>query len=125
MTRYTARCTRVGEWWATSVPELRGVHTQARRLDQVEDMARDAIALMLEVPADSFDIEVMPEVPDEVSTAPRARDELREAEQAANTATERAARWLIEHGYTVRDAGRLLGLSPQRVSQITGSQQAA
>jgi len=39
------------------VEEL-GVFTQARRLDRVEFMARDAIALLLDVPPDSFDVTV-------------------------------------------------------------------
>ena len=53
---YTARCERSGRWWAVHVPEINGVRTQARRLDQVEAMARDAIAGALDVPPDSFDI---------------------------------------------------------------------
>lgn len=119
MKRYTATCRRVGNWWAISVPGLKGVHTQARRLDQVEDMARDAIALMLDVSPSGIQIEVQPELPDEVTNARRAREELKEAEEAANAATEKAAQWLVGNGYTVRDAGQLLELSPQRVSQIT------
>lgn len=55
---YTAVCERSGSWWAVSVPELRGVHTQARRLDQAETMAREAIALLLEFPEDSFTVVV-------------------------------------------------------------------
>jgi predicted RNase H-like HicB family nuclease len=125
MTRYTAVCRRSGDWWAISVPEIKGVHTQARRLEQAEAMARDAIALMLEVPAESFDIEIAPEIPNEVAEALRAREEYCRAEEEANAATERAAHWLITNGYTVRDAGRLLNLSPQRVSQITSGQRAA
>jgi predicted RNase H-like HicB family nuclease len=46
---YTAVCRRSGSWWAIGVRELKGVHTQARRLDQVAAMAREAIALMLDV----------------------------------------------------------------------------
>jgi predicted RNase H-like HicB family nuclease len=122
MTRYTATCRRAGDWWAISVLEIKGVHTQARRLDQVDAMVRDAIALMLDVPADSFEVDVTPEVPDEVAEALRAREELRGAEEAASAATERAVHWLIDHGYTVRDAGRLLNLSPQRISQLTNTQ---
>ena len=38
----TAVCTRSGGWWAVEVPEIPGLFTQARRLDQVEDMVRDA-----------------------------------------------------------------------------------
>lgn len=55
---YTAVCVRSGGWWAISVPQINGVHSQARRLDQVRATAREAIALMLDVPADSFDVEV-------------------------------------------------------------------
>lgn len=50
---------RDGSWWAITVPELDGVFSQARRLDRVEYMARDVISLMLEVPADSFDVDVV------------------------------------------------------------------
>jgi len=32
--QYTARCQRSGDWWAISVPELKGVNTQARRLEK-------------------------------------------------------------------------------------------
>lgn len=35
----------------------------AKRLDQVEDMARDAIALYFEIARHSFDVEVMLELP--------------------------------------------------------------
>ena len=59
MKRYTARAERSGSWWAISVPEVTGVYTQARRLDQVPDRARDAIAGVLEVPMRSFDVEVL------------------------------------------------------------------
>ena len=60
---YTARCQRSGDWWAISVPELRGVHTQARRLEKAEAMARDAIALFLDVPSDAFDVRIEPVLP--------------------------------------------------------------
>lgn len=62
---YTAVCRRVGDWWAIDVPEAQGVHTQARRLEQVEAMARDAVALLRNVPADSFDVTVEPHLDDE------------------------------------------------------------
>ncbi|MGC4889199.1 type II toxin-antitoxin system HicB family antitoxin [Micromonospora sp. DT227] len=116
--KYTATCVRSGGWWAITVPEITGVFSQARRLDQVEKMAREAIALMLDVKPDSFDVEVQPEVPREVTRARKARIALREAEQSADKATVAAARTLLDKGYTVRDAGALLGISAQRVSQL-------
>ena len=50
---------RSGEWWAITVPSLRGVFSQARHLDEVPVAAREAIALMLDVdPADVGPIDV-------------------------------------------------------------------
>jgi hypothetical protein len=48
-----------GRRWVLKVLELEG-WSQAERLQDVEPMARDLIALWLEVPADSFDIIVEP-----------------------------------------------------------------
>jgi predicted RNase H-like HicB family nuclease len=115
---YTAVCRRSGNWWAVSIREIKGVHTQARRLDQVADMARDAIALMLDVDPAEVQVSVKPEVPKPVEDALAARRAAREAEQAAEATTAAAVRQLLDEGYTIRDAGRLLGLSPQRISQI-------
>ncbi|WFE38108.1 type II toxin-antitoxin system HicB family antitoxin [Micromonospora sp. WMMD998] len=116
--KYTATCVRSGGWWAITVPEITGVFSQARRLDQVEGMAREAIALLLEVDPLSFDVEVQPEMPQEVTRARKARSALRAAEESAEEATVTAVRALLSKGYTVRDAGALLGISAQRVSQL-------
>jgi predicted RNase H-like HicB family nuclease len=121
MTTYRVECRRSGGWWAISVLDLRGVHSQARRLDQVPGMAREAIALMLDVAPDTIQVEVTPEVPSPVSQALEARRAARLAEEIAEQATTAAAQALLDDGYTVRDAGALLGLSPQRISQIAPS----
>lgn len=123
--KYTAEATRSGNWWAITVPEIKGVFSQARRLDQVEAMAREAIALMLGVRPNSFEVEVKPDMPGEVTRARKARTELRRAEESAERATKTAAQVLLKKGYTVRDAGSLLGISPQRVSQLTATKAAA
>ncbi|MEU7570251.1 hypothetical protein [Micromonospora sp. NPDC049240] len=90
--KYTATCVRSGGWWAITVPEISGLFSQARRLDQVEGMAREAITLLLDVDP--------------------------QAEESAEEATITAVRALLAKGYTVRDAGALLGISAQRVSQL-------
>jgi hypothetical protein len=107
------------------VPEIKGVFSQARRLDQVEEMAREAIALMLDVDPNSVDVDVQPELPQEVTRARKARSALRKAEESAEEATITAARALLAKGYTVRDAGALLGISAQRVSQLAPKKAAA
>jgi predicted RNase H-like HicB family nuclease len=66
-----------GGWWAIEVPELPAVFSQARRLEQVSAMARDAVAAFLDVSPDSVEIEVRPRlVPDfeaQVTSAKRVR----------------------------------------------------
>ena len=61
-TLYTARAQRDGNWWTISVAGLPGALTQVRRLDQAEAMTREVIALVLDVPEDSFDVQVVPDL---------------------------------------------------------------
>jgi predicted RNase H-like HicB family nuclease len=122
--RYLVRAVRSGRWWAIDVPELPGVLSQARRLDQVESMAREVIALMLNVPEDSFDVSVEPDldslggVREPILAALRERERASAAQDAASSAMRHAVSEVRASGYTSRDAGLLLGISNQRISQI-------
>jgi predicted RNase H-like HicB family nuclease len=120
--RYTVSAERHGDWWAITVNELRGVFSQARRLTQVEPMARDAIALFLEVPADSFDLSVReklaPEVERLVAAAKEARAAASAHQEVASERSRVAARTLAAQGLPQRDIGQLLDLSHQRVAQL-------
>lgn len=121
--KVTANATRTGDWWAVEVPEVPGVFTQAKRLDQVAEMVRDAVALMADVPEDSVEVEVVPAVDEAVSRALAAVEAKREqAEALAREATESVtalARTLTEEsGMSLRDAGVVLGISHQRVAQL-------
>ena len=114
---------RSGGWWAITVPEQPGVFSQARRLDQVEAMARDAIAVARGIDPEDVApivIEVVP--PDSVKGM---LDELKASLDAAESATahavatrRRVARMLHDMGMPMRDVGVLIGMSHQRVSQI-------
>lgn len=57
MTTYTVTAERDGKWWAihADVPNAI-VYSQARTEAEIEPMIREAIALALDVPEDSFDI---------------------------------------------------------------------
>lgn len=119
---YTARTTRSGNWWAIQIEELDSVFSQARRLEQVEAMARDAIALVLDVDPASFAVTVVPELPAKVQAM---IDEVRASREAADVAGEvasmkarEAARILHEEGMPLRDVGRILGVSHQRAHQL-------
>jgi len=57
--KLTAECQRSGGWWAVEVPEIPGLLTQARHLDQVASMVRDAAALLTDQSEDSFEVTVV------------------------------------------------------------------
>lgn len=119
---YDVKASRSGDWWAIDVPALLGAHTQARRLDRVEHMAREVISLLVDVPEDSFDVRIQAELDDEWA---RLLRETREARIAADEASERAQRLvrtaivtLQGAGLTTREVGQLLGVTHQRVQQL-------
>ena len=47
---------RSGRWWLIDVPDVPAAHSQARRLDQADDVARDLIALLTDADPGSFDV---------------------------------------------------------------------
>jgi len=124
---YTAVCRPSGRWWLIDVPEL-DLFTEAFRLDRVEHMARDLIALWLEVPEDSFRVVVMPELGPElhgvVDRARRARVRADRAQREAGEAQIAAVTALLRLGLSMREAGQILGLSHQRVAQIAAAARA-
>ncbi|MDR1430942.1 MAG: hypothetical protein LBI99_02350 [Propionibacteriaceae bacterium] len=58
-----AECERYEGWWIVDVPAVRGLHTQVRRLDQVEAMIKDAASLLLDRPESDFTVCVAPKLP--------------------------------------------------------------
>jgi hypothetical protein len=125
MKRYSVHARRVGAWWALDVEGVPGAHTQVRRLDQAEGMARDAVAGVLDIAPDAFEVVVTPVIPEPireiVDQATTARSRAAEAQDVAGQLTRQAARRLVEEGLTVRDAGVLLGVSHQRIAQLLQS----
>ena len=114
-------------WWAihANVPGA-SVWTQARRLDQVEATAREAISLALDTAQDSFELSIAPVVPEgirhEVELARNTARLAAIAQTIATTLNQHAAVSLTAEGYTVRDAGYLMNLSSQRISQLVAEQ---
>lgn len=56
-TTYKVNVTKDGSFWFIQVPSLENVFTQARNLDEIDVMTRDVVSVMLEIPADSFDLD--------------------------------------------------------------------
>jgi predicted RNase H-like HicB family nuclease len=118
--------TRSGGWWAITVPALDGVFSQAKRLDQVDDSAREAISLMLDIDEDdvgALDIIVTPparaaELLRSLEVSVAAADE---ATRVAAATRREVAEVLRAEGLPLRDVGELIGVSHQRVSQLLAS----
>ena len=118
---YRAFARRVDGWWAVEVDGVPGAVTQARRLDQVEAMAREVVSLMLEIPPDTFGIDVVPQIgalDAEVASARQARVDADRIRAEAMESTRRTATRLAQRGFPLRDIGLLLGISFQRVQQL-------
>lgn len=109
-------------WLAEWVEDDR-VHTFARSLAELEDLARDALALWLHAPVDDVDVELDVALPTpvarELTQFRRQREDL-EARQASVLDRQRslAVRLVDDQGMTYRDAARVLGISHQRVAQL-------
>ena len=120
---YTATAERSGKWWALSVEGVPGAHTQVRRLDQAEAMAREVIALILDVPQDSFTVRLSPVLAKPMQSELQRLTRARADQVKANADVEAHQRNLVEAlvgrgDLTVRDAAVVLGTSFQRVAQI-------
>ncbi|WP_454044420.1 hypothetical protein [Cellulosimicrobium sp. Marseille-Q8652] len=122
-TTYTATATREGRWW---VIEVEGVGaTQVRALRDAADEARDMVAITLDVPAEDVLIDLRPQISKD------ALEEIQEARSAAEAAAtaQALAAGKIRHaasrlecaGLTRADVAVVLGVSPQRVSQLLAS----
>jgi DNA-directed RNA polymerase specialized sigma subunit len=122
---YRVTATRDGDWWSLVADDVQGreVASQSRRLDQADTAIREAIALVLDVDGDEFDVDISPdlrqvEVSDETLEALQLRKALAELSDQAHRRTPAAVTELRRAGLTVRDVAQLLGVTPSRVSQI-------
>lgn len=124
---YRVVVTREGDAWLADVPDLEGVHTWAKNLPSLDANVREAIALAEDLP-DEYDegclnLSYTYDIGDpELNTATahlraeRERIQREERQLAERTAT--LAAQLTKRSMSVRDAARLLGVSPQRISQV-------
>ncbi len=120
MKTYTVRAKRWEHGWELHIDGV-GV-TQSHGLSDAEHMVRDYVAMLHDVPVDSFDVSIVPEVGDGLDEEARAaRESVRRAEELQREAAVRsraAAAHLKSHGLSGRDIAAVLQISPQRVSQL-------
>ncbi len=122
---YTVNATRSGRWWSITIDQEPRAQTQARRLDQVEAIARSVLIDLNVLAQDESASFTVHSYADELETLRRSA--LR-AKAAANEATETASRTAREfarsaaaEGLPIRDIGALLGVTHQRAQQLLTS----
>lgn len=123
---YTVVVTREKDAWLADVPALPGAHIYARSLDGLMKAVREVIILMDDLEDDAaVDLEFTYEVEDTLlrtaSEIGQKRLALAARERELQAATTQAVHELGSHGYSVRDAARLLAMTPGRVSQLANA----
>ena len=124
---YRVVVTREDGAWLADVPELAGAHTYARTLPALDRAVREVIVMAVDRPDKDMPLlhlayDYRTGDPEVDVTAAEVRTLRAQADQLAASATARtsaAAELLVAHGLSVRDVAAILGISPQRVSQIT------
>mgnify|MGYP005983963353 CR=1 FL=1 len=125
MTTYTVTAERGTSTWLCFLQcvEHPGAVSQTKRLAEADELMREAISFVANV--DESDIDITLDVRTDADamrllTDARAKraESKRLAAEAAEQIAEAAGR-LVRAGISLRDTGHLLGVSHQRVSQLT------
>ena len=126
MKTYRVDVVRDEGWWIMHARIPRTIiYSQAKRVDDVEPMIRDAIAGVLDVDPESFAIELTfvldSDVLDQVARAREVSLEAAEVQERASRESRAAVQALRKEGLTLKEAGYFLGVTPQRVAQLLNS----
>src|SRR6266705_4949458 len=119
--------TREDGQWLADMPDLPGAHTYARSLPGLDQAVREVVVLAADLPDEAMpglalDYDYRTGDAGLDATALEVRQLRRQAGELAAAAaarTAQAAAELVAGGLSVRDVAALLGISPQRVSQLT------
>lgn len=107
--------------WLARVPRVPGCHTYGRTLEAARRRIRDALSLWVD-DADrarlEFDVRLPKEAREVVQPFESARRRAENAKQEVHETLGSAAKTLVRSGFSLRDAGEVLGLSHQRVAQV-------
>lgn len=127
MTTYEATAVREGKWWMVSIPAIDGL-TQARRLREAAEMAREYIAASQNLPLEKVDVELrfapiggIEDVAEQVATINNERTRAAELERSASRQATELAQRLAAADVPVRDIGAILHVSHQRAHQLVSS----
>jgi len=114
---------RDGKWWMVEIPAIDGL-TQARRLGEIETMARSYISVDQDLAPSSVElgqIEIVVAGHDLASTMGQIaalKVKAREAEEHATRLMRSTAHELADADVPLRDIGTALSVTHQRVHQL-------
>ena len=120
---YAVQVSRDGRWWMIDIPEIDGL-TQARRIADVEQAARELVAVTLDVKLSEVAVEIRYQdvagvpVGEQLNAINEEKAEAARLEEDAAAKTSQLVRALVDQKVPVRDIGAMLGISFQRVHQI-------
>ncbi len=115
----------IGRQWGLTVPDAPGAVSLVRALSSAEAHSREAIAFVLDIAEDSFDVHVNVQLDEQVERElVECRSMTADAESMARHAGERTRALVATmkaDGLSGSDIATILGVSPQRVSQLANS----
>lgn len=120
---YVVKVTREGSNWLAEVPDLDGSATFAKSLRGLRTSVREIIILMADLEDDAdpdfrFEYELGDQTATDAAHIGDERVRIADREREIQRDAERAARSLVDAGYSHRDAAVLLHMTPGRVSQL-------
>lgn len=121
VTTYEVRAERDDRGWILTVPSVPGAVSQVRRLADAPEWITESIAFITGDDEASIDVQVTPFIGGIEREATQAREATRaalHAQEAAARLARKAARDLKGAGLSGADTAVVLGVSPQRVSQL-------
>ncbi|MDP3971317.1 MAG: hypothetical protein Q8P61_00195 [Candidatus Nanopelagicales bacterium] len=125
MKTYHVIAQREGDMWIASVTNADGAHTWGHGLRHLHQSVREAIALAEDIEdEDAIELEWEYVTGDQTldKNAARLRQQRNEIVHATAElvdATNSIVQELRHHGYSMRDAATIAGISPARVGQIS------
>jgi DNA-directed RNA polymerase specialized sigma24 family protein len=108
-------------WWFVDMPEI-STATQARTVAEIEPMAVECVALYLDVPEESIELDLEIRLPGDAAarwaSAQFKADQAHDDESEATAEARSVVSTLHDSGMPYTDIAKVLGLSTRQVNRI-------
>ena len=117
-----ALCEREADGWTVEVPDFKNLHLSAKRLDKVEALVKEAAKNYGITDNCDVVIKVIASMPGLICDMEAAQEKMKQAtklQEEASAEIRDVVRQMRSQGLTMRDIAVLLGVTPQRIAQLT------